>query len=131
MHEIIYGCGHLKRHKLKHTGERNFSCVHCDKSFYRLDSLQKHAKVHAYHQTGVKNFTCDHCNKSFYRLDGLQKHIKVHIKKSEDLVGNCSINLLKTQNSNTCDTSEISEEGLNWRQILFPGDLSLYVPNYS
>ncbi|GLH09699.1 Krueppel homolog 1, partial [Gryllus bimaculatus] len=45
--------GSLKRHMLKHTGIKPFSCVVCGKKFSRKDYLQLHCKLH-YKNTNLK-----------------------------------------------------------------------------
>ena len=45
----------------KHSGRKQFSCCHCNKSFQYKSLLIIHERIH----TGEKPYTCSHCNKSF------------------------------------------------------------------
>ncbi|KAG8183744.1 hypothetical protein JTE90_029326 [Oedothorax gibbosus] len=72
----------LKRHLLVHSGEKPYSCPHCDYRATRPDALRKHiGRVHA------REFRhkCSECDKGFTRPSELKKHVeKAHQKKQED-----------------------------------------------
>lgn len=68
---------HLKRHEKIHSGEKEFECPDCDKSFIELAMLKRHEMVHS----GMKPYSCEFCNKSFNQLQALQIHYKRHLAK--------------------------------------------------
>ncbi|XP_055306991.1 gastrula zinc finger protein XlCGF8.2DB-like [Sitodiplosis mosellana] len=92
----------LKKHMLKHTGERPFPCSVCPKRFTAKQSLQSHMKAHidaflfscascsqgfdrseekVEHETGckVRRYVCHLC-KEFSTLDkkDFKRHLRVH-----------------------------------------------------
>ena len=65
---------YLKRHMLKHSGVKPYSCCVCSKSFRTKRTLNDHMKIH----TGEKLFTCTICSSSFSLKQSLKCHMKVH-----------------------------------------------------
>jgi len=66
-----------------------FNCVKCEKKFYRLDRLKRHAKIHkgpprlSRDKVDVKGklmprYVCKVCKKAFARASGLVRHKKSH-----------------------------------------------------
>ena len=62
--------GHLKTHKLSHTGEKEFACTQCDKVFSQLGHLMRHKLTH----TGEKEFAFTQCDKTFSESGTLKRH---------------------------------------------------------
>ncbi|CAH1782390.1 unnamed protein product [Owenia fusiformis] len=67
---VIFILGHLT----KSTGERNFKCDVCLKTFNRKCRLETHSKIH----TGERNFKCNICLKTFNNKYYLVTHSKIH-----------------------------------------------------
>ncbi|CAM1308529.1 Uncharacterised protein g4886 [Pycnogonum litorale] len=64
----------MKRHNLKHTGEKPFLCSYCDKSFGRQDKLKQHIRIH----TNDKPYKCDQCQYTCSEKNSLTLHRRTH-----------------------------------------------------
>ncbi|XP_045530175.1 zinc finger protein draculin-like isoform X4 [Pieris brassicae] len=66
----------LKRHMVKHSGEKKFACEVCGKCFQRIRGLKTHLKVH-------NELCCRLCGEMFVRKQALIAHISGHHPDSE------------------------------------------------
>ncbi|KAL6705078.1 hypothetical protein ACN47E_007337 [Coniothyrium glycines] len=58
---------------------KRFQCPHCQRSFARLEHLQRHERIHS----GEKPFRCAECNYSFTRSDLLVRHERLTHRKAQ------------------------------------------------
>jgi len=74
----------LKRLTIMHTGEKQYKCKKCDKSYTRKNTLLVHQKLHTSMKikTHAKNsYKCKICNKIFTNIDGCLSHEREHVKR--------------------------------------------------
>jgi len=60
-----------------HTGEMNYTCHVCFKSFNVKCNLDAHLNIH----TGRDVFLCEICSKTFNHISCLKRHKRVHERK--------------------------------------------------
>ena len=56
------------------TGDKPFSCTHCDYTSFWSSHMTQHMRVH----TGEKPYQCTHCDFSCAQSDGLKRHVRTH-----------------------------------------------------
>lgn len=68
----------LKRHMVKHSTARDFSCDQCEQKFKTSLSLKNHQKtLHESENKQLKSFSCHLCDRSYVH----QRHLLYHLRK--------------------------------------------------
>uniref|UniRef100_A0A182LW91 C2H2-type domain-containing protein n=1 Tax=Anopheles culicifacies TaxID=139723 RepID=A0A182LW91_9DIPT len=77
----------FKYHLKRHTGNKAFACLHCEKSFTANTNLHAHIRnVHSKR----KDFRCTECNEMFTTKDHLNKHQRSRHRQERAFVcGEC------------------------------------------
>ncbi|CAG4978665.1 unnamed protein product [Colias eurytheme] len=76
----------LKRHMLKHTGQKPYACKHCPRRFADCGSRQKHERLHM----GIRPYQCSLCGKSFTYSYVLANHMLTHTGEKKYSCGPCN-----------------------------------------
>ncbi|XP_013149017.1 PREDICTED: gastrula zinc finger protein XlCGF26.1-like isoform X2 [Papilio polytes] len=71
----------LKAHNLKHSSEKRFYCVECDKSFKCKYTLKQHLKLTSRHANASElQHACTQCDKRFGIKRDLERHMnRIHL----------------------------------------------------
>ena len=104
-HQCSY-CGYnakclsqLKRHLVKHTGEKPFSCKKCNRRFSRSD----HVKVHMLIHTKNEPFKCSICSKEFTSQSAVNNH-QTDKHGAQSTACKKKVHSLSEHQQKTCDT---------------------------
>lgn len=65
---------HVKKHMIKHVGDRIHQCEICMKSYARKQTLRDHMRIH----NKDKKYSCSLCNQEFVQNNSLRLHMRVH-----------------------------------------------------
>ncbi|XP_045582634.2 zinc finger and BTB domain-containing protein 14 isoform X20 [Procambarus clarkii] len=86
----------LKRHTLKHTGEKPYSCPYCSYGTTRKELLKEHINIH----TGEKPFSCPFCSYTASHRNYLKDHIRRHTGEKPFLCPYCPYHASRKSNLN-------------------------------
>ena len=64
----------LRRHTVRHTGQRSYKCETCEKSFFDRQVRRIHERIHK----DTFEYQCNHCEKQFHQSHQLVAHTKRH-----------------------------------------------------
>ena len=64
----------LRRHTIRHTGQRPYKCGTCEKGFFDKQVRRIHERIHQ----DTFEFQCKHCEKQFHQSHQLVAHTKRH-----------------------------------------------------
>ena len=97
---------YLKRHFIRHTGERAFECDECGKRFTQFGHLKEHTITH----TDNKPFSCDFCSTQFKSKIYLKRHNKLCDKNPDSFTkpGMVIFQDITTENSRACSVCNIA-----------------------
>ncbi|XP_063806880.1 zinc finger protein 585B-like isoform X2 [Pseudophryne corroboree] len=112
-----------KPRQRKLSGERNFTCGQCSKSFLRSTDLAKHEKAHADERT----YVCNICGKNFRRHTSLLIHARIHTGERPYQCTQCGKSFIQRQHLTTHQRTHTGEKpfqciecgkGFRWRSEL-------------
>ncbi|XP_075054530.1 uncharacterized protein LOC142140665 isoform X2 [Mixophyes fleayi] len=112
-----------KPRQRKLSGERNFNCGQCGKSFLRSTDLAKHEKAH----TDERTYMCNICGKNFRRHTSLLIHARIHTGERPYQCTQCGKSFIQRQHLTTHQRTHTGEKpfqciecgkGFRWRSEL-------------
>lgn len=77
----------MKRHYLKHSQEKFFSCQHCSYKSAYITDVKKHTRKH----TGERPYKCEVCKYAAADSKSLRAHYNVHAKENGRISYNCTV----------------------------------------
>lgn len=92
-----------------HTGEKPYSCSHCDRQFVQVANLRRHLRVH----TGERPYTCEVCEARFCDSNQLKTHALTHTSGLEKFeCEKCNVKFTRRHQmmQHKCGIPEIDDE---------------------
>ena len=88
--ERFRSTGELNSHAARHTSSEQHTCIKCNISFIRKETLNLHMKDK--HMEGDRNFSCPHCVKIFKYKSTLDHHMESHsgMRNTHHIVFQCN-----------------------------------------
>ena len=72
--KIFWRKDHMIRHEKIHTAEKSFPCSYCEKTFAQKNLRTVHERIHS----GEKPYSCNYCGNSYITKSSLKSHEKTH-----------------------------------------------------
>lgn len=94
-----------------HTGEKPYSCSHCDRQFVQVANLRRHLRVH----TGERPYTCEICASKFSDSNQLKAHMLIHNGEKPFQCEKCNVKFRRRHHlmHHKCDSSLSDQKSHN------------------
>jgi len=84
--KMFFTSGNKNRHMKTHTGQKDYQCSECGKSYTERRHLESHKEIA---HDGKRNHICNDCGKTFTRSNSLKAHMLLHT--GEHAIFQCDI----------------------------------------
>ena len=64
----------MAAHTRTHTGEKRYTCEHCDFHCALKSSIKIHVRTH----TGEKPYACEHCDYRYTQISDIKKRVETY-----------------------------------------------------